>query len=70
MIPVHSALRAIESRTLTDYIFSERIEFIADYPGTVAFAERISAPGLRARLDLLQTVQSAMARLDAAKSAD
>jgi hypothetical protein len=52
----HSALRAIESRTLADYIFSERIEFIADYPGTVAFAERISAPGLRARLDLLQTV--------------
>jgi hypothetical protein len=52
----HSALRAIELRTLTDYIYGEQIEFIADYPRAISVEEKIAAPGLQANLELVETV--------------
>jgi hypothetical protein len=52
----HGALRATESRTLMDYIDKEQIEFIADLPGTIAFEDQIAAPGLHARLELVESV--------------
>jgi hypothetical protein len=52
----HGALRATESRTLTDYIDGEQIEFIADFPTTVLFGERIAAPGLGAQLEPMESI--------------
>jgi hypothetical protein len=52
----HSVLPALESRTLPTYIDDERIDFVADYVGTIGIAERMFGPGLLERLDPLVTV--------------
>jgi hypothetical protein len=52
----HGALVAGEQRMLTEYIGREHVGFIADYTGSVSFADRIVAPGLRARLALVESV--------------
>jgi hypothetical protein len=52
----HGALLANEARTLTAYITREEIEFVADFPGTIEVAEKMGAPGLGARLELVEAV--------------
>jgi hypothetical protein len=52
----HSALLANEARTLTDYITNEGIDFIADLSGTIEGAEKMGAPGLGARVELVEAV--------------
>jgi hypothetical protein len=52
----HSALLANEARTLTAYVSNEGIEFIADLSGTIEVAEKMGAPGLGARLELVEAV--------------
>jgi hypothetical protein len=39
-----------------DYIDKEQIEFIADLQRTIAFEDQIAAPGLHARLELVESV--------------
>ena len=52
----HSALLANEARTLTAYITNEGIEFLADFSGTIEVSEKMGAPGLAARLELVEAV--------------
>jgi hypothetical protein len=52
----HSALHALESRTLTEYLDKEEITFIADYASTIPVMEAIGAPGLQARLERVASV--------------
>jgi hypothetical protein len=52
----HGALLANETRTLSEYITGEGIEFIADFPVTISVSEKTGAPGLEARLELVEAV--------------
>ncbi|HXX66173.1 MAG TPA: hypothetical protein VEK07_03275, partial [Polyangiaceae bacterium] len=52
----HRALLANEAGTVTAYIANEGIEFIADFFTTIQTAERIVAPGLLERLELVEAV--------------
>jgi hypothetical protein len=52
----HGVLGALRSRTLTRYVDDERVDFIADYVGTVDLADRIFACDLRQRLERVATV--------------
>ena len=52
----HGAFLANEAQTLTAYIANEEIEFIADYLGTIEVVEKMGAPGLGARLELVEAV--------------
>jgi hypothetical protein len=52
----HCALLANDAQTLTGYITNEGIDFIADLSGTIEVAEKMGAPGLGARVELVEAV--------------
>jgi hypothetical protein len=52
----HGARLANDARTLTEYITNEGLEYVADDARTIAFGERTGAPGLEARLELVERV--------------